>query len=443
MYGGALNCAPFFLCAMKNDSTMEKIRDDYDYVGWVPCISGHLLFEYTSCGLADHESEIYSEVNHVENEADTQEYRRYIIVSSGVNWKDGESHLDGKFRVVLLASITLVADQLEGQVYIIPYKNNEWESRSIGEKLLEIKRLSVAGDDIKTSFAELKNELDNIPTNKIFTTNFKLIRSGFLLLRYNKKGDQVTSETAFVIARQTYYYVKNTFHKHAHHDKSAESLTTTYRLPEDNAAIGMVLSNDLKRSLVQLKRDFNASDYRLLLQAKGIISYAKSLLVSCEKEGFMTHKDFVAEKSYIENLSESLEVTAKKIESQLAAEEKISSNFRAMILFALTVIAPITIIFREEILRTIGINKPFYIVRGIGHVAQSDSNIFALVGGILLIYLVYRGTVLKFGSLGFAFVGLHRVIESVCFSKRRATVIITTLLGLAFLLFYAAWMNLS
>lgn len=419
---------------------MKNIRDHYDYIGWVPCISGHLLFEYTECGLTDKQSNIYAEINHVELDAASNTPYRHIAVSSRVDWKDGNTKLNGIYRVALLVSTPTNTDQLEGQVYITPKNNPEWESQNIEEKFLELKRLTLADEDMREEFLSLRNHLSECSRNG-FIINFKLIRSGFTFLRHQNKNEKTTADTSFVVSRQAYYYIKYTFHKHAHHDKSAESLTTTFSLPGRDNAIGMILIQDLKRSLVQLKRDFTASNYKLLLQSKGIVSYAKSLLVSCNKEGFIPPQDYEVETAYIENIGESLEVAAKKIEGGIAVEEKVSANFRAIVLFALAIIAPISMVFREEIRSAVGANKPTYIIDMISHGAQSDSTILVLAGSILISYLLYRSTILKYGSIPFAILGLHKLLESICFSKRRATVIIVTLLSLAILLLYTSLMG--
>lgn len=419
---------------------MKNIRDHFDYIGWVPCISGHLLFEYTECGLTDKKRNIYAEINHVELDAKFNTPCRYIAVSSRVDWKDGNTKLYGIYRVVLLASNPINTDQLEGKVYIIPDNNPEWESRNIEEKLLNLKKLTISDQDMRKEFLNLRIILDECPQIG-FVINFKLNRSGFTFLRHHNKNVKTTAETSFVVSRQAYYYIKYAFHKHAHHDKSAESLTTTFSLPGRDNAIGMILIQDLKRSLVQLKRDFTVSNYKLLLQSKGIVSYAKSLLVSCNKEGFILIKDYEAEKAYIENIGESLEVAAKKIESGIAVEEKVSANFRAIVLFALAIVAPISMVFRDDIHSAVGANKPSHLINLISSGAQSDSTILLLAGTILICYFLYRSIIIKYGSLPFAISGLHRLLESICFSKRRATVIILTLLALSALLLYTSLMG--
>ena len=58
----------------------------YDYIGWVPCVSGRLFFEYTFPGLGTPKCSI----NHVEQNNESTSYHRYIIVSSVVDWKDGK-----------------------------------------------------------------------------------------------------------------------------------------------------------------------------------------------------------------------------------------------------------------------------------------------------------------------------------------------------------------
>lgn len=415
---------------------MKNIRDNYDFVGWIPCISGDLLFGCTECGLAM-KGEIYANANSEELDPSTQQRHLHIVVSSGVDWDDEKTGLEGKFRVVFLASAPTEVDHLEGQIYIIPFYNGEWEMHGIGEQLSEIDKLFLADQDIKTKFVSLKNKLNGIPTNKIFTINYKLTKSAFIFLRHNNKDKLSTPKTSQILARQAYYYIKYAFHRHTHHDRSAESLTSTYRLPWENSDIGMMLSNGLKGSLVTLKRDLVASKYRHLTQASGVVCYAKSLLESCKKAGFMSADDYQAEKAYFTNLGESLDIVAKKIEKKITDKQNYASNFRAVILFAVSIVAPITIIFREEIRENSG-SKPTQIINYISYFTQSYVHLVGLVGTVFGIYWLFRYATLKYGSLALALAisieGLEKIIERLVFSRRSAKVLIRTMLILGSLM---------
>ena len=418
---------------------MENIGKGYDYVGWVPCVSGNLMFDYAECGLAKSDKHIYAEICHVEFDDKTKKELRNIIISSTVNWQDGNTEDEGNFRVVLISSGEVLANHLDGYVYIIPHSNKEWVKYEIEADLQDIKRLSISKKDIATSLKAFKDKLDSFQAENYFLVNFKLMSNGFTFLRYDKnsksKSPELLPETSRVLARQSYYYVKYTFHKHSHHDKSAESLTTTYPVPQNNQDIGMLLFNGLKQSLVRLKRDSGASDYKKLLQVKGIVSYTKSLLVSCEKEGFISHKNYTTEKSYIENLGDSLDSSGKKIEALLAAKERISANYRSLILFSVTVVAPITIIFQSNIKEKIGANMPIAIINIISYSAQ---HIFILIAALVFIYWQHSSIALKFGSHNFAFDKLRKAIEFIVESKRSARIIGYLLALFALFILYVA-----
>jgi len=411
---------------------------DFDYVGWVPCVSGRLLFEYSDCGLKRSDKDIHARTSNIELNKTTNIEHRYIVVSSAVNWQDGNTDFDGNFHVVLLSSSPVEAEQIEGRVYIISSSNDEWKQLEIEADLSDIERLSILGEDIKNCFQDLQCKLDNFKINKYFKTNFVLLSSGFTFLKHDisksEASDQL-AETSKIIARQSYYYVKYSFHKHSHHDKSAESLTTIHSIPAKNEDIGKILSDGLKQSLVKLKRDSEASDYKKFLQAKGIVSYAKSLLVSCEKEGFIHPDDYRTERLYIENLGESLESSGRRIEAQLAAKERISSNYRSLILFIVSVLAPIIIVYQQAIRETIGANQPTAIINLVSFLSQ---HIFILVVALVIGYWKYSKMILNFGSHDFAFDKFRKLIEFVVDNKRSANIIIGVLIIFAMLAIYSA-----
>lgn len=62
-----------------------KNPQEYEYIGWVPCVCGRLFFDMTECGL--HVKKVFAAVNHAEAD-DSGLIRRRILVASDVDWKD-------------------------------------------------------------------------------------------------------------------------------------------------------------------------------------------------------------------------------------------------------------------------------------------------------------------------------------------------------------------
>ena len=95
------------------------MKNKHEYIGWVPCISGKLFFEFSDCGLNDDTIEI--NINHLDSNAGN--VIRYVVMSSTVKWEDQhKDKYDGLFRVLLIASTTN-DNYLSGNIIITTEKN--------------------------------------------------------------------------------------------------------------------------------------------------------------------------------------------------------------------------------------------------------------------------------------------------------------------------------
>lgn len=173
-------------------------------------------------------------------------------------------------------------------------------------------------------------------------------------------SNNLDADEAFILTRQCYYYIKYTFHKHQHHDASVDSLTTIHSTPKDRKLVGIVLLEDLKHSLVEMKRVTRDSDYEGLVHTKGIVSYAKSLAVVSDAKGLMARERVEQEMNLLDNLDTSLQVKVEAYNNSVQSAREKESRFHSIVILLFAMIAPITLVYRDQIAERLaaGIEDP-------------------------------------------------------------------------------------
>lgn len=335
----------------------------YPFVGWIPCLCGHLFFDLTQCGLYD--SRVFANVNHEERGAGDA-FRRSLLIASDVNWKDrpdtpnnDKPRLRGKFNVLLLAQHLSGDDHLSGDIHIVPADLAEqaiWID--IFQQTAVIESQADQGDDIATDIKRLDQRIGKTRTDRVWSVHFQLTTSGFVGLRLDRHGEQQPSSIeAEVLSRQAYYYIKYCFHIHQHHHDSVDSLTTIHRTKSlagtateaGGSELGKRLIVDLKRSLVDLKRNAEEMDYRSLVQTSGVIAYAKSLVVACHAQGILDSDTQAQELHYLDNLDASVQNKVRAINEGHGLAQEYAARFQSVVLLLLALIAPVTLIYRDQI----------------------------------------------------------------------------------------------
>ncbi len=307
----------------------------------------------TDCGL--YARKAFTSVNHTEADNNHQ-LRRRILVASDVDWKDKDEsdseQWGGVYHVLLIVDSAINDQEIQGEVHILPKNTaegcNEWD-RIIDE----VEKINFAVDkqeDIADYFSKIKWSLDSYNHPQHWVVRFMIDDSGFVGLESDMKSKGLDNSGAFILARQSYYYIKHTFHKHQHHDASADSLTTIHSTPEDGKLIGAILLKDLKHSLVELKRATLDSDYEGLAHTKGIVSYAKSLAVASNAKELMPRDQMERELKFLDNLDTSLQVKAEAFNNSVQTAQGKGSIFYSTILLLFAMIAPITLVYRDEII---------------------------------------------------------------------------------------------
>jgi len=170
----------------------------YPFVGWIPCLCGHLFFDLTQCGL--YNSRVFASINH-EERVTGKEFQRSLLIASDVNWKDrpdtpnnDKPRLRGKFNVLLLARHRSGDEQLTGAIHIIPADLAEQAAWSkIFQQTTTIETHANQGEDIAADVERLKKRVDEASTDRVWIIRFHLTTSGFVGLRLDLHGEQQPS----------------------------------------------------------------------------------------------------------------------------------------------------------------------------------------------------------------------------------------------------------
>ena len=341
---------------------MDDFRS-YPFVGWVPCLSGHLFFDLSQCGLSD--GDAIASVNHEEAAAEGR-FQRSLVVASKVDWKDRpetpaqpKPRLEGKFNVLLVARHLSGDDHLVGTIQLVPADlacKEGW--CDVFKQTTAIQHAADKGDEVAAQLDQLDQQIDEFKTDRVWSIRFHLNTRGFVWLRLDLHGEQQPSNiSAEVLSRQAYYYIKYSFHIHQHHHDSVDSLTTVHsttplsrsepKIASDDLGKRMII--ELKRSLVDLKRNAEDTDYRSLVQTSGVVAYAKSLVIACHAEGMLSETVRMQEMHYLDNLDASVQNKVRAINESHNLAQEYASRFRSVVLLLLALIAPVTLVYRNEI----------------------------------------------------------------------------------------------
>ena len=95
-----------------------------DYIGWVPCLNGQLVFDLVECGL---KKKNHGSIEIIYRAKDSSgSIIEYILVHSTVDWKDfGGNEVDGLWSVVLISKRSLKSNYHEGVVCFMPKSMQE------------------------------------------------------------------------------------------------------------------------------------------------------------------------------------------------------------------------------------------------------------------------------------------------------------------------------
>jgi len=318
---------------------MHHLTNSSIYFGWIPCLTGRLQFSYICPELALYDSFYISATSECFTE-------KHILVSSVYDWQDSDTQGDtGLFRVIVTGRLDIQNNSLYGQLFLLNSgrspKNDEdyplwaedqkvdsqiaqdlsalqrdynslWrpetpdqESQELQNRVKENLISFSSEDDAETSpkktIPSIYKRIEGQKFQYSYATNFKVSSDGITQINLSLSAiPSPSKETEYALSRISFYYLKYMLHHHAHHDDRADSITTIHVSPDGQKVPPEVL-NDLKRTLVDIKRSKSQRP-----KGPGISAYTDSLLTSLQKRGELSDDEYERERIYVNNSGISL-----------------------------------------------------------------------------------------------------------------------------------------
>lgn len=332
--------------------------EEFSYIGWIPCINGHLDFGLMHVGIRGG----FTNSNSTDDNAidvsfpcstHSDSHDRRIVLQSKVDWRDSdEFHKDsGKFRVIVTAEVnkshSMDDRYLSGNLLIYPQgaepiDSTERHSMNVHTLCHSIKNNT--GDrhenfNCLEKITSNKEPIDNFDQEYFSCSiNFKIEPNGIAKLKYNSKNSNLDDDSKYLIARQAFYYLKYSIHTHKHHTTKQDSLTTIVVVPsnteKDKSDAGLRLICQLKRELTSIQRTQKTDGQQHPTNnAAGIIAYTKSLIQSLEQSDIIDEKTTKRELIRFENISDSFSAQTCKLETQINNSELIKSKSKVWLGF--------------------------------------------------------------------------------------------------------------
>lgn len=388
--------------------TQSKIYGNY--VGWVPCLNGQLVFDLVECGLKNGNS---IEIVHYAKDKKGR-LTEYIILHSTVDWKDFDDEkkeLKGIWSIVLLSKRSVDGSSHTGTIYFMLNENKgdePWRESIEAACEINVQLNTEQPIDIPKKFLDLESSINK--TCKIssgcYKSEFVLEQDGVVWVTPLCEDDN----DGKIIARQSYYYIKYSWHVHQHHDSRAETLTTVHKVNSDNPELYVAnrLIGDLKRNLVKFKREIDHTSHREIFIAKGIVSYAKALVEIMKSKEFINDDSYNKEINHLRYFQESLDITSSKIEKDMALHSQAVGDARAIILFMFAMITPAILANKINIIRPL----PDYI-EWITSWYSSGVSFIVLILIIVFVLFLYVSVNSHFGNFWILWVGFKKSISCI------------------------------
>ncbi len=323
----------------------------YEYIGWIPCVNGHLDFGLTKAGIKGgfsspnlYDKKTVEKNFSLSSLADSHE--RAIVLQSKVDWRDSPSpdHSIGNFRVFVAGQVSPSSNMDDrdfvGHILIYPLCAEPDEKLKVRRVNAHTSAHNITAENVATRFPEII-ELYSSPhkirglKSDCFVTSikFKIRPNGLTCLKFNPNGSELDQRSQFLIARQAFYYLKYSVHSHRHHENKQDSLTTITRL---DSHCGLRLVCQLKRELTNLGR-IQKIDNRVSQESNtdGIIAYSKSLLIGLTQEKIISDQEAKTEEKRFNNIAASFNSQEDKIKQSDDKNELIKQKSKVWIGFSL------------------------------------------------------------------------------------------------------------
>jgi|TARA_R110002126_G_scaffold98690_6_gene229679 hypothetical protein len=331
-----------------------KENKDYRYVGWIPCVNGHLDFGLTKVGIKggfttpEHKDLSVIDENLSANGSHADSHVRRIILQSWVDWRDtkldNENNTIGQFRLFTCGEVNESPDMderaLHATILIYPLDAEPDDLNEKREMPLHNLTHNICKDNIDEQYTKLKallKEGEHISGLKEdclkAVLDIKIEPNGLIFLDYENSSSALDADSKYVIARQVYYYIKYSTHSHKHHIDEQDSLTT---ITTNDSEAPLRLLTQLKRELTTLSRiaKFDNSTHPTN-NSLGIIAYSKSLVIACRTLGMLSEEKAQVELERLDNVKESFSALDGSIKYIDSAYELIASKAKVWLGFSL------------------------------------------------------------------------------------------------------------
>ena len=325
--------------------------DNYSFIGWTPCVSGHLDFGLARVGIRGgftnkeyKDDRVVSKNLSLSKAPDS--HHRAIVLQSKVDWRDTDNGepCSGQFRVFLAAEAVECKDmdgrELVGNILIYHLNAEPEEAHEIKALGVHCLAHGVCQENVGSKFFEFmeliassKNVLGLKDDCVVASLKFKVRPNGLTYLVHNDGDHEIDERSRFIIARQAFYYIKYSLHSHRHHVNEQDSLTTISTLDH---GVGLRLICQLKRELTNLSRT-QKIDNKISQEsnAAGIISYAKSLIIGLSSDGLLSDDLAQKELKRFDNIQLSFASLEGRIDGQVNILERHKAKAKVWLGFLL------------------------------------------------------------------------------------------------------------
>ncbi|WP_156790400.1 hypothetical protein [Alcanivorax sp. DG881] len=243
---------------------MEELVGDganlshYNYVAWIPCLSGNLVFDFIAPCLGQNHT-------HVPIFSKT----KTNLIYSEKDWQDKPADLTGKTSILLRTEEH--GEVLTGEILLAP------SGKAAADWKVKLRHKNIQE---KNSSQDFINSLPAQSRANVYVLAFSVHKSGITFLSTKKINTPDNEpQSASTLARQAFYFIKYCLHRHKHHPKSIDSITTTEEIFSDNdkRSPAKKIIDQLIRSLVELKRLYSDLGKSEGNRHIGLIAYTRSL----------------------------------------------------------------------------------------------------------------------------------------------------------------------
>ena len=263
--------------------------------------------------------------------------------------------------------------------------------------------------DVPTAFLNLKQKLSEacLATMGCYQASFRLEQDGVVWV----SPSPVDEDDRKVIARQAYYYIKYSWHKHQHHDSRAETLTTVHKIKGRDKDIAEQLVGDLKRNLVKFKRSIDHTSHRDILKAKGIVTYAKALVEIMRSKQFIGGGFYNREINHLEFFQESLDISSAGIEKDMSLHSQAVNDARAIILFVFAMVTPALIVNSSGIKEEYSDSAIPSYIEWISNLYATNIHFSVILGVVSLFLFLYISISSHYGNFWIFLSGVKKSVS--------------------------------